>query len=148
MLQFSEKAEEIARMIEFNDEEIRAKMTNGDWLHIYASSIRDYAMDMGATMRYSMKEGREGNPNDRMLADMQSVFGNKSLTWESLAEYSAYLSDFYDIGYNATTAKGAQANYELVSDYIMKQMNIVDGEDLLRSQSLYEMIVHTKKNFS
>jgi len=31
-----------------------------------------------------------------------------------------------------------------VSDYVVKQMDIVDGEDLLRSQSLYEMIKHTK----
>jgi hypothetical protein len=145
---YSDKAEDLARLIEDNDEELRAKLSNGDWLHIYASSIKDYALDMGAAMRFSLKEGREGNPNDKMLADMQSLFGgNKNLTWDSLAEFSAYLSDLYDVGNQVTNAKGAKESYEVVSDYVVKQMEIVDAEDLLRSQSLYEMITHTKKNF-
>lgn len=148
MMYYSDKAEDLARLIEDNDEELRAKLSNGDWLHIYASSIKDYAMDMGAAMRFSLKEGREGNPNDKMLADMQSIFGgNKSLTWDSLAEFSAYLSDLYDTGNEVTNAKGAKESYEVVSDYVVRQMEIVDAEDLHRSQSLYEMITHTKKNF-
>jgi hypothetical protein len=39
---------------------------------------------------------------------------------------------------------GAKANYELMTDYIVKQMNIVDGEELLQSQSVYEKFKHTK----
>jgi hypothetical protein len=48
----------------------------------------------------------------------------------------------------ASLEEGAKENYELMSEYVVKQMSIVDGEDLLRSQSVYEKIKHTKFNIA
>jgi hypothetical protein len=124
-------------------------MNNGDWLHIYANAIKQHDMNMDSIMRTAIAvKNDEGTPQARMLADMQSVFGNKQLSWENLADYSQFLSTLHDTGHTVTYAKGAQASYEAVSDYVVKQLDIVDGEELLRSQSMYEMITHTKKNFN
>jgi hypothetical protein len=66
------------------------------------------------------------------------------MTWDNLADYALFLSSLFDQGVKACEAVGARETYDLMTDYIVKQMNIVDGEDLLRSQSVYEKIKHTK----
>ena len=76
---------------------------------------------------------------------MQDTFGgNKQLRWDQVAEYSGFLAELHAIGRKITQGKGVKEDYEKMSDYIVRQLEIVDGEDLLRSQSLYEMIKHTK----
>lgn len=64
---------------------------------------------------------------------MQNILfgGNKSLSWEHVGEYAGFLAKLYEAGNAATVGK--EAEFEQVSEYIVKQMNIVDGEELLRS---------------
>jgi hypothetical protein len=50
----------------------------------------------------------------------------------------------YESGDASTRGLNAKDNYEMITDQIVKQMEIVDGEDLLRSQSVYEKIKHNK----
>ena len=62
-----------------------------------------------------------------------------------MGEYAGFISAVHEAGYKATVGggKGVLQAYEQMTDYIVKQLEIVDGEELLRSQSVYEMIKHT-----
>ena len=75
-------------------------MNNGDWLHIYANAIKQHDMNMDSIMRRDIAvKNDEVSPQARMLADMQSVFGNKQLSCENLADYSQFLSTLHDTVY-------------------------------------------------
>ena len=45
-LKYAERAESIAEYINMNDQQIRAQVSNSDWLHIYSNAINSYDMDM------------------------------------------------------------------------------------------------------
>ena len=123
-------------------------------MHIYSSAVRDHGLDMSAVMRFSMapipgsdEENSTLLAQDRSLSQMQNLFGgNKQLGWADLAEYTAFLARLHEAGAEATLGSGAEEAYQAVRDYVVRQLDIVDGEELLRSQSIYEMITHTKKN--
>lgn len=64
------------------------------------------------------------------------------MSWDLVADYAQFLSQLYDSADSAVEAPNARSHYDTMSDQIVKQMEIVDGEDLLRSQSVYEKIKH------
>ena len=51
---YSDKAEYLSHYLEDNHQDILRTMNNGDWLHIYASSIKDWGLDMNNLMRVSL----------------------------------------------------------------------------------------------
>lgn len=151
---YGDRADALLHYLEFNQQEVRSTMSNGDWLHVYSSAVRDYGLDMAAVARFTMaplpgsEEAQSSlTAQEKALAQMQALFGgNKQLAWAELAEYAAFLARLHEAGAEATLQKGAEEAYQAVSDYVVRQLDIVDGEELLRSQSIYEMITHTKKN--
>ena len=70
--------------------------------------------------------------------------GSRQLDFEHIAQYAAFLKDLHEVGYKVQASTDPD-QYQQVSDYLVKQMEVVDGEELLRSQSLYEMIKHTRE---
>ena len=147
VLKYSQLAENLSQFLESNDQQIRAQLSNADWLHIYANSINSYDLNMQAVMRHSVQAVQN---QDQHLQDLQKVLGGNA-TWQIAADYAQFLSGLYDAGYKAVNENPSPnflQDYQQMSDYIVRQMEIVDGEDLLRSQSLFEMIKHTKQNIA
>jgi hypothetical protein len=139
---YSEKAEQLNMYLEENHQDILRGFRNGDWLHIYASAIKDWGMDMNNVMRVSLSLNRK-QPED-YAQELSSLFGTGKPTWENIADYATFLSSLYDSANASLQSPNAKDNYEMITDQIVKQMEIVDGEDLLRSQSVYEKIKHNK----
>jgi hypothetical protein len=140
---YSEKAEQLNLYLEDYHQEILRSFRNGDWLHIYSAAIKDWGMDMNNVMRVSISQGRK-QPDD-YATELASIFGTGSKpTWETVADYSSFLASLYESAQASTLAPNAKENYEMITDQIVKQMEIVDGEELLRSQSVYEKIKHNK----
>ena len=99
---------------------------------------------MNNVMRVSLTNNRK-QPED-YSSELSALFGGLGgkPTWDSIADYAAFLSSLYESGDASTRGLNAKDNYEMITDQIVKQMEIVDGEDLLRSQSVYEKIKHNK----
>ena len=116
---------------DYHQEVIRT-FSSGDWLHIYSSAIKDWGINMDNLMRISVTANRK-QPDD-YAAEMASTFGvSTKPTWETVADYAAFLASLYESAQASTQSPNAKDNYEMITDQIVKQMEIVDGEDLLRS---------------
>ncbi len=140
---YSEKAEQLNLYLEEYHQEILRSFRNGEWLHIYSAAIKEWGMDMNNVMRVSISQNRK-QPED-YASELASIFGTGSKpSWENVADYSSFLASLYESVQASTLAPNAKENYEMITDQIVKQMEIVDGEDLLRSQSVYEKIKHNK----
>ncbi len=99
---------------------------------------------MNELLRFTLSLNRK-TPED-YLSELHSLFPSSSegtLSWSNLGDYALFLSSLYEQGYLASAA--GRENYELMQEYMVKQMDIVDGEDLLRSHSVYEKIKHLNK---
>lgn len=143
LLDYSERFERLSLYLEMHEAQLRETMQNGDWLHIYGNAITQYDMCMDNAMRSSV----ETVDHEQLKVEMQNMFGgNRKTEWQHVGEYACFLAKLYEAG--ATATIGKEAEFEQVSEYIVQQMDIVDGEELLRSQSLYEMIKHTKQSLS
>ena len=143
---YANKAENLRNYIELNDQQMRNTFTPQDFLHMFGITVKEYGLDMDVIMRFTHYNKKSP---DEYQNELQSIFANSNLskaqmTWENIADYALLLSQLYEQTTKAALEHGAKANYELMTDYIVKQMNIVDGEELLRSQSVYEKFKHTK----
>ncbi len=63
ILDYSEKAEQLHMYLEENHQDIHRGFRNEDWLHIYASAIKDWGMDMNNVLRVSLSLNRK-QPED------------------------------------------------------------------------------------
>jgi hypothetical protein len=146
-MEYATRAEQLQDWLDSNHQNIRHGLTNTDWLHIYAQAIKSYGLDMRQVFRSNI-EGECSESHqvhlERLEKEMHAVFEGKQVTFAEVADYAQFLSELYDIGALAQKEVNI-ADYEQMTDYMVRQMEIVDGEDLLRSQSLYEMIKHTKQ---
>ena len=111
-------------------------------MHIYSAAIKDWDLNMDNVMRTSLTQNRK-QPED-YAGELSGLFGVSKPSWDSIADYASFLASLYDSADASVQAPHAKDNYELITDQIVKQMDIVDGEDLLRSQSVYEKIKHGK----
>ena len=59
IMAYNDKAENLNMYLEENHQDILRNFRNGDWLHIYSSSIKDYGMDMDNVMRVSISSNRK-----------------------------------------------------------------------------------------
>lgn len=145
ILDYSTKAEALSEYMQQNEQTLRHSLTNTDWLHIYGQAIGTYGLDMKQVLR--MTTNNDKGSMEEHLADLQGdlkgIFNSPHATYEDLAAYARFLSELSDIG-SAVEKQQNAGDYEQFTDYFVRQMDIVDGEELLRSQSLYEMIKHTK----
>ena len=101
---------------------------------------------MDHVMRGTYSPALYEHPED-YLPQLTSIFGGISpsqMSWDVVADYAQFLSQLYDSADAAVQAPNAKDHYQIMSDQIVTQMEIVDGEDLLRSQSVYEKIKHGK----
>ena len=96
---------------------------------------------MNALFRVSLSANRK-QPED-YAGEVSSLLGARA-SWEEVAGYAQFLGSLYEAGERSTEGPNARDNYEVITDQIVRQMEIVDGEDLLRSQSVYEKIKHNK----
>jgi hypothetical protein len=143
IFQYIDKMEDLSTYIEINQQDIQNSFSQGDWLHLYGSSIKEHNIDMNELLRYTITKNRK--TPDEYLSELQSLFpgtSQSSLSWDHLADYSLFLSQVYEQGYLAN--EQSDNNYDLMRDYLVKQLDIIDGEDLIRSQSVYEKIKHQK----
>jgi hypothetical protein len=111
---YSDKAEYLNHYLEEHQQELSRTMTNGDWLHIYASSIKDWGLNVDNLMRVSLSKGRK-QPED-YLGELQSLLGVSRPSWEAIADYAEFLGLLYEAGQQATEAPNAKANYEMIAD--------------------------------
>lgn len=101
-------------------------------------------MNMDNVMRVAVTKNRK-QPED-YASELSSIFGGvgSKPTWDAVADYASFLASLYEASDASIDAPHAKENYEMITDQIVKQMEIVDGEDLIRSQSVYEKIKHNK----
>lgn len=99
-MDYNDKAEQLNHYMEENHQDILRSLRNGDWLQIYASSIKDYSMNMDNVLRVSLSANRK-QPED-YGSELQSLFGgNSKPSWSSIADYASFLSSLYESGEQA-----------------------------------------------